>query len=862
MNASTPTVFSTSNPDENELETVTRESFIQNSFGDRYLYSVNRHAFDRFGARHTFDLAFKDTLRAEDTLYIIAGSDSGLLYEYVHDLPRPAGSRYLFVELENIHALLLNEDRCQHDDASIRCAASSRWLEEASALQIHEYLYLDAVKVVLSVAAQDQHHPEYTELAWQLKEEVDKLRWQAVAQLGDEAFIICQLQNAADNIQSAHILRQAFAEKTAVLLAGGPSLDELLPWVIQHRDKLAVLAVSRIAARLLETGITPDFIFSVDPTELSYDISKPMLALDARTTLIHQYHVAPRLLAQWPHRSLYLGELLPWTSKLNASAPLSAPGPTVTNTALQIAFDMGFRTIILGGVDLCFTQEGYTHALGSNERAAGPRFDLTHLEVETYAGDKATTTPDFATAIETLGNQARYLAANGCTLINPSPGAARIDTIQHLPQEDLPVPTESIDISTTLASLLPASDEKQRLVHYQELEREFSRIQHELEIMRSLIKEAIRINDSMFNPNSGLIESGKSKKKLDRIEKTLSKKHGHLSLIVKRMGLRALLRAMRPFMDYETMSAEDTRTIGHDYYAAYLSGTERLMAILKEAEQRLKLRIREEEANTPLAEMAEGWRRDTVPGRIRVWAQRHPDRIITLTLEEQALREALEREFEQDLARKHTVHMQRAQAHADLGAARIRARQLFSQRKIDALKGLMIALKKHHNHTQGRPFMLLVEGYLHELEGNMASALDAYAQVLEHGDLRLSEDALLRMTNWSLDQGQVEQALHALQCLASISEQYTLQYAEMLRIAGDPIQAVEAYQRHIERFPDDSHAKLRLAKHLIDHQAYEGALLVLDHMLGDKANEQGVQAMRKALETAMQGSLGHPHPPS
>ncbi|MGB9577721.1 MAG: hypothetical protein ACPL3S_00470, partial [Halothiobacillaceae bacterium] len=97
-----------------------------------------------------------------------------------------------------------------------------------------------------------------------------------------------------------------------------------------------------------------------------------------------------------------------------------------------------------------------------------------------------------------------------------------------------------------------------------------------------------------------------------------------------------------------------------------------------------------------------------------------------------------------------------------------------------------------------------------------------------------------------------EQALHALQCLATISEQYTLQYAEMLRIVGDPIQAVEAYKRHIERFPDDVQAKLRLTRHLIDHQAYEGALWVLDHMLGDKLHEQGVQAMRKAVEIAMQ----------
>ncbi|MDM7322987.1 MAG: DUF115 domain-containing protein [Gammaproteobacteria bacterium] len=857
-----PTLFSESTPTNGAYEPVPREPFIQNTFGDRYLYSVNRHAFDRFGANSTFELAFKDTFRAEDSLYIVAGSDSGLLYEYVRNLERPAGSRYLFVELDELHARLLEEGCCQEDDASLRCTPLSRWLEEAAALHLDQYLYLDAVKVVMSIAAQDQHHPEYTELAWHLKEEVDKLRWQAVAQLGDESFITCQLLNAADNIQPAHILRQAFAGKTAVLLAGGPSLDAFLPWVAQHRDKLAVLAVSRIAARLKETGITPDFIFSVDPTELSYDISKPMLTFDARTTLIHKYHVAPRLLAQWPHRALYLGELLPWSSKLNPNTPLTAPGPTVTNTALHVAFELGFRTIILGGVDLCFTPEGYTHALGSNERAAGPRFDLTQLEVETYTGHKAATTPDFATAIDTLGRQARYLTEHGCILINPSPGAAKIEAIEHIALDALPIPSEPLDVPSRLADLLPPLNGKQRLNHYRALEDEFARVRHELETMRHLIKEAIRINDSMFNTDSGLIENGRSKKRLDRIEKTLNKKHGPLSLIVKRMGLRTMLRAMRPFTDYETMSAEETRTIGHDYYAAYLSGTERLEAILKEAEGRLALRLQEEDDTLPLATLVDGWRRYAIPGRIRVWTLRHPERTSRLTAEEQTLCQALEQEFEQDLAHTHTQHMQRAKAHADLGSARIRARQLFAQRKSDALQGLLVALRNHHDNAQGRPFILLVEGYLHELEGDMATALTAYTQVLEVGDLRLSEDALLRMVNWSLDQGQTEQALHALQCLALISEQYTLQYAEMLRLAGDPLAALEAYQRHIARFPEDTHAKLRLARHLIDQQAYEGALLVLDHMLGEQADDQSVQAMRRELEKAMQTSSVHPGPAS
>lgn len=830
------------------------ESFVQNAWGDRYLYSVNRHAFDRFGAKQTFERVFANILDEEDTLYIVAGSDSGLLYEYIRERPRPAGSRYLLIELEDIHTLLLQDGRCQADDETILCTDPKHWLDAARTMHLSEYLYLDAVKVVPSIAAQDQHHPQYTELAWQLKEEVDKLRWQAVASLGSESFIICQLQNAADNIHSAHILRQAFAGKTAVLLAGGPSLDALLPWVSAHRDRLAVLAVSRIAGRLLEVGMTPDFVFSVDPTEMSYDISKAMFAFDERTTLIHQYHIAPRLLAQWPHRALYLGPILPWQSRLNPRQPLYTPGPTVTNTAIQVAFEFGFRTIILAGVDLCFTAEGYTHALGSNERAAGPRFDLTHLEVETYAGHKASTTPDFASAIETLALQARQLTSMGCTLVNPSPHAAKIEAILHQPIDDIPIPSEIIDIPSTLHKLLPSLKKNQHLTHYRKLSVEFSRIQHELKTIHDLIDNAIHINDSMFDPAASQQENAGKKRNLDKIEKTLNKKHAHLSLIIKHMGLRSMLRAMRPFADYESMDAKAIREIGHDYYATYLEGTQRLMRILEDAKERLDLRLREEETDTAFDNLASAWKSHAIPGRVRVWEKRHPERIAQLTEEERGLREALEQEFREDIERKLTAHMARAKAHADLGAARIRARQLFAQRKITALEGLCSALKKHHDHAQGQALILLVEGYIHELRGDMTSALANYAKVLAHEDLRATEDALLRMADWSLGQGLSEQSLHALQCLASISEQYILQYAEMLRIAGEPLKAVEAYQHHIARFPDDTHAKIRLVRHLLDYQAYEGAQLVLQNMLGDKSNDENVRALWEELKRAAEGS--------
>jgi len=826
------------------------ESFVHNAFGDRYLYSVNRHDFDRFGAIHTLDDAFRKVLDKEDTLYIIAGTDSGLLYKYVLDMQRPKGSRYLFVELDEILKILADDGRFSDDHEAIKCLPFENWLEGSTAFRIEDYLYLDAVQVVPSLAAQSQHHLRYTTMLWQLREEVSKLRWQTAVKLGGEIFGICQLQNAPENIQPAHIIKNLFSGHTAVLLAGGPSLDDLLPWVAQHRENLAVLAVSRIAARLKQVGITPDFIFSVDPTELSYDISKPMLDLDERTTLIHQYHIAPRLLAQWPHRSLYLGNLLPWKSRLNPNSPLNPPGPTVTNTALHVAYELGFRNIILGGVDLCFTPEGYTHAQGSNERAVGPRFDLTNLEVRTNAGTMATTTPDFATAIQTLGAQARHLTASGCTLFNPAPGAAHIEHVRHVPIDDLPIPHQPLDVPSILERALPHIHSSDRLQHYAALEREFSGILHQLSKMQDLIQKALTINESMFGEH-GLIEDWSQKLKLDKIEKQLNRTYRHLSALVKNYGQREMLRAMRPFADYEQLDANETQSIGRDYYTAYLGGTKRLRALVEQALRDVRFHASEEDPKTDLRDLAAGWRQRKQPGRVRVWRKRHPGRAGELGPEEQSLLEALESEFRQDLLATETAHMQRARQHADLGAARIRARQLFVQGKRDELEALLTALKKHHANEKGTPYILLLEGYVHELKGEMNLALERYAEATRHGDRNLNEDALLRITDWSLTHGQVEHGLQALQCLAALSDSYLLQYAEMLRLAGDPLKALEVYQEHIARFPEDLQAKLRLTQHLIDHQAFEGAGIIIEQMLAEHADDKRVKDMQRRLQQLM-----------
>lgn len=802
--------------------------WAHNAFGDRYLLNVNRHSFDKLGAQATLAVHFRDRLNKEDTLYIIIGSDSGQLIKWVTDLPPARGSRFLFIEPAEIYAQLQAGGILDELDTMIACAPEGEWMKVAQEFHLKDYLYLDAVEVVFSLAVQDGHDPNYTAMGWSIREEIHQLRWRVTATLGNEAFMICQIQNAADNLLSAHRLKGLFTGKTAILLAGGPSLDAMLPWVIEQRSHVAVFAVSRIAARLRQVGLTPDFFVSVDPTELSYDISKPMLTFGPECTLLHAYHVNPRLLAEWGGRSLYIGRVLPWKSSLNPPKPLETPGPTVTNTALHLAFFMGFRNIILAGVDLCFTPEGHTHALGSNERKVGPRFELTHLTVETNGGAQAPTTPDFVAAIESLSSQARHYQNKGCRILTTAEGAARIQGVDYVQVSELKVPDEILDVSTILEHHLPIIDSDTRKKHAETVLIEFEQKLHQINDMLKIIEEAAAINERMFN-DEGLIENPQDKRKLDRLEKRLNTKYRDLSKLVKINSMRSILRAMRPFADYETMTAEETQTIGKDYYQAYAEGAKRLIKIIQQGLEIVQTRLMELEPTPDIIKLTTAWKTHAQSGRARLWHQVHANQLNDL--DEQAKQElmALEDAFEKELAMEESGHLRRAREQADLGASRIRARQLMTQRNIEGLQRLLEGLKLSPESDKAAPYINLVEGYLHELSDHAEQAMECYSTVLASDDRRLQEDALLRIAQWGLEQHQTQTAKQALSLLSAISDEYKLQYADLLALTNEPEKALDVYQNYIQSYPEDAHAQMRLIRLLLKLNALDGARLVIDH---------------------------------
>lgn len=811
-----------------------------NKFGERYFYQLNRGSFAKISAQALYKGTFSESLFKANTLNVIIGTDSGLLPQHIIQNGIPNGSRYLFIEPSGILAQLHANDLLSKLPPEICCTSPEDWEAQAATFKIVDYFHINAVQSVNSIAAQEASFEDYPELSWQVTEKLSESYWGHSMTLAREDFMVCQMQNVADNILPASILKNSFKGQTALILAGGPSLDDALPWVKENRERLIIFAVSRIARQLLQHGIDPDFICSVDPSSLSFDISKEMLNFSDKTTFLYAYHTVPKLVQQWRGKALYLGDRLPWKSSLNPKN-FDGAGPTVTNAAISTAYAFGFTRIILAGVDLCFTRDGYTHAKGSDEALSGPRFGLTSLQAETNGGDFAPTSCDFMSAIHSLAAQARFLAAKGCQVINPSKNAAKIAHIDYLPLTHIALTDH---VQTVMA------EAHQRLEHAQHhavnnadcLLKELHQAHYQITAIQALAKEAIEINQAMYSPE-GIIEDYKNKRRLDKIEQQLKRQYRKFSNTVKSFGIRQFIKITRPFEDAE-MTADEAKALCNTYYQAYHAGAEKFLVLIEDAISRVEARQEETRPQPDFAKLLTQWEQDQSFGRATFWPL---DFKPAIPAEVQTTLHEYTQKFQAIIDDKNTDHLIRAKNYASLATFKNRAKLLYKHGKATELKDLKAGLEKHPDSEAAADYKNIATAYIADIEGDFEHALMAYQAVIDGETKSLFEDALLRIANISLSLGDQSNSYLALQCLSQLSPMHLPMYAELNSLLGKPEAAAELYYEYINQFPSDTVVQLKLATLLIDNQHYASADVMLDYILTKRPDSIAALALKAKI---------------
>ncbi|MCB1789029.1 MAG: DUF115 domain-containing protein [Gammaproteobacteria bacterium] len=829
--------------------------FLVNAFGDRYLYDVNRGSFNQIGAANLFRQRFGEGLFAEDSLTIVVGSDSGLLLRHVAQRGVPDGSRFLFVELPALLPTIAAEVDTESLDDNCLLTDNDDLSAMLKDIRFGDYANIGNVRLIESLAATDDFFGEYRALYNTIQQQLDSILWVHNVQLSNPSFVSRQLENLIEQHVPAAVLRGAFAGKTAVLLGGGPSLDELLPWIERHQDRLVIIAVSRICRRLQQAGVTPHIVASIDPTELSFDISKEFLQLDPRVVLAHANHVSFPLLAQWRGRSVFLDRRFPWAGK-NEPDNIGAAGPTVTNTAFGLAKVMGFSTIVFAGIDLCHSIEGYSHARGSNEFDAGPALANAHMRIETNSGRWARTTPDFFNATKGFTAQALDAQRLGIRVVNPAPGAAKIAGVEHVAVDDIRLDPLTDSPFDTLHDLVPSDDPIRRRENLRMMQRELARAHKGLRTIIKLAEEALACNDGLFG-RGGKTADFRHKKRMDKIEHQLDTRHREFSEIVRMFSARAFLHmppSDRKWTDDEIEQA------GRTYYGAYRDNAQQVLDLIDKAQQRLNVAIDEENDSPDYAALAAQWQTDAVPGRAAVWCYRHPAHAAALPQSARDAFDALNAEYEQILAHRDTAHARKMRAEATLAPVRSKLQTLFKERNDEELTNLAAQLAQLDG-AEATQLHQLAQAYLAELGGDSEQAFANYAKLIDlvrdelatrsdTGTNPRLEDALRRMVVIAMAGEDYEQALLILETLSGMSPAYQPQFAELLRLCGDTEAAVSVYSDYLGKVPGDHVAMLRLGKLYHNIGAVDAARTAFSYILEREPDNEAARTLLREIDTA------------
>ncbi|MFP4377340.1 MAG: motility associated factor glycosyltransferase family protein, partial [Spirochaetales bacterium] len=156
-----------------------------------------------------------------------------------------------------------------------------------------------------------------------------------------------------------------FADVPALLLAAGPTLDQILPELPTLSRHALVIAVDTAVGRAIDAGVQPDFAVVVDP---QYWNARHLDRVACSTAiLVSESSAYPYIFRSFAPPYVFCSSVFPLARRyeevLGRFGPLGAGG-SVSTSAWDLARTLGCTHVSVAGLDLGFPG-GRTHCRGS-----------------------------------------------------------------------------------------------------------------------------------------------------------------------------------------------------------------------------------------------------------------------------------------------------------------------------------------------------------------------------------------------------------------------------------------------------------------------------------------------------------------
>jgi len=824
-----------------------------NLFGERYFQEINHSAFEKSSAEDVFRPYYQEYLDESEAIYIVIGTDSGLLKQYLEENLKHRFCQFVFVEFDEVLEVLeLGVDEFE----SLTDKDRQVWLfnQDFAPSQLNRafghYVIRRRIHLIKSLAVMDaKPGTPYAEL-WERFEVLFKTYLSA--EMNSQSVKVFEEQrqlNVADNVIPAVELGPCIEGRDAVILGGGPTLDDAIDWVRENQDRLIIFAAARIAKRMEKEGILVDFFVTVDPFPWSFDNSKSVLTHADYSILVHSFHAQHRLISQWSGLSCYLGSRFGWQSE-NEKPNFDGPGPTVTNTALHVAATLGAKRLFLAGIDFCYAK-GKTHESSSVE--AQHNDTMAHhgkAMLVDNAGNMTETGDDFYSAKLAMESMIHYYLTHKPHLEFISLGlhSAKMERVQFMPPEEVVIDAgfkqdliEEIKLDLTLSVNERIQLTQNLLGMLEDQSKRFDKL-------HKVASDAVVVCDKLYDKSANLVE--KHAKKIQKLKKKVFHLVGKDGDFLTSYHAALFSDSFKPIEDESAMSNDQIVEQLESFFGGMKSVSHAMQGMLERSIERAQLRLDELENKKFPSELFTQWQKWGEFGRALQWKGWHGDQhlneVEALKLDEAIV--AFEEEFEKT---DHQYQKRLESKVNNVSKILARANNAFSRQDIQEIELIINHVKDLASAQESHKsdFLRLLTGMKSELEGNLVDAFNAYEPITLPS---LRHMALKKMLPIALALEDYEAALTVLQRLVEIHLDYMVPYADMLKVLGNLDGAIEVLFMYLQKNPEKLSIKNKLAQFYLEADRPDHTQVLVAQVLAKDPGNKAALLMQEQLEHTSQ----------
>ena len=329
---------------------------------EHYVYKIKKDNVDYFlGDRENYQKSI-DALKKNvadlrfDSIIIIFGLDTG---EYLKDLYKLMSDKNKIVIFEPNKEVFLKNKKISNEKVALL-------FFEENKIKNQLYSFINASNFNnLFVHAFGSYREIYDKEYDFFIETLDCTFYTAsscvnIANRFREVFIknlICNL-NIINQSTAINYLEEKNKDVPAFIVSAGPSLEKNIKDMVKNKElveKSIVVAGSRTLKALLENGIKPDLLVSIDPIDDNYEMMKEYL--DCDTPLFFYEYSNRKILDNYKGEKFYLSTLLSKIVEELNTLKGAYLGGSVAHTCVDIARTLGCNPIILVGQDLAYTYD-------------------------------------------------------------------------------------------------------------------------------------------------------------------------------------------------------------------------------------------------------------------------------------------------------------------------------------------------------------------------------------------------------------------------------------------------------------------------------------------------------------------------